>query len=63
MVGDDGGGFDVNRSPTGSLGMGIMRERAESVGASLSMTSRPGHGTVVTVKWQRRTERADGAVS
>jgi signal transduction histidine kinase len=28
-----------------------MRERAESIGAELRLTSRPGHGTILTVNW------------
>jgi signal transduction histidine kinase len=29
----------------------MMRERAEAVGAQLTMASRPGHGTDVTLHW------------
>jgi len=48
---DDGIGFDrANVKPT-SLGMRIMRERAEAVGAKLSISSTPGAGTTVTVDW------------
>jgi signal transduction histidine kinase len=38
--------------------MGIMRERAESIGAALTIESEPGRGTKVTVVWladERRT--------
>jgi signal transduction histidine kinase len=48
---DDGIGFDpANVKPT-SLGMHIMRERAESIGATLNIFSTPGLGTTVTVDW------------
>jgi PAS domain S-box-containing protein len=48
---DDGIGFDpANVKPT-SLGMHIMRERAESIGATLNISSTPGLGTTVTVDW------------
>jgi signal transduction histidine kinase len=50
-VADDGCGFDPDQAPGGGLGLGSMRERAESIGASLRLESRPGQGTVVAVSW------------
>jgi PAS domain S-box-containing protein len=48
---DNGIGFDsANIKPT-SLGMRIMRERAESIRASLDISSSPGRGTFVQVDW------------
>lgn len=49
---DDGQGFDpsVITSP-GHYGLGMMRERAEAVGAQLTFTSRPGKGTEVKLRW------------
>ena len=48
---DDGIGFDLaNIKPT-SLGMRIMRERAEVIGAKLKVSSTPGGGTTVIVDW------------
>ena len=44
-VRDDGCGFDPRAVPTGHLGLTIMRERAESIGATLDVTTCPGHGT------------------
>jgi nitrate/nitrite-specific signal transduction histidine kinase len=38
--------------PSDSLGLGIMRERAEDIMASLSVQSRIGQGTEVLVVWQ-----------
>jgi signal transduction histidine kinase len=49
---DDGRGFDVDRVPPDHLGLGIMRERAEAIGAALTIDSQPGRGTQVTVKWR-----------
>jgi signal transduction histidine kinase len=49
---DDGCGFDVHRVPPDRLGLGIMRERAEVIGAKLRVESQPGHGTQVTVTWR-----------
>lgn len=48
---DDGSGFEVVRAPMArsSWGFAIMRERAESVGAKLSVDSAPGAGTRIVV--------------
>lgn len=50
---DEGPGFDVHevarRAGRSSWGLTSMRERAELVGARLTVTSRPGHGTEVQV--------------
>jgi signal transduction histidine kinase/streptogramin lyase len=50
-VTDDGRGFDPHHASPQQLGLGIMRERAESVGATLAIESQPGHGTRVAVYW------------
>jgi PAS domain S-box-containing protein len=52
-VTDNGVGFDTARRPImGGYGMGTttMRERAEAVGARLSLDSAPGAGTRITVE-------------
>jgi PAS domain S-box-containing protein len=49
---DDGRGFDVSTIPPDHLGVGIMRERAEAIGAELTIESEPGRGTEVMVSWQ-----------
>ncbi len=46
---DDGRGFDLSDAPLNSLGLGIMRERAEKISAQLTIYSRIGEGTTVTV--------------
>ena len=50
---DDGPGFDVHevarRAGRSSWGLTSMRERAEMIGARFTVTSRPGHGTDVSV--------------
>ncbi len=48
---DDGLGFDASAIPSGHLGVGIMRERAGSIGASLKIESQPGQGTTVAMDW------------
>jgi signal transduction histidine kinase len=51
-ISDDGRGFDPAEAVSGQLGLSIMRERAESVGALLSMQSRPGTDTHITLVWK-----------
>ena len=46
---DNGRGFDVENVPPGHLGLSIMRERAEAIGAELVLRAAPGHGTDLTV--------------
>jgi PAS domain S-box-containing protein len=53
---DDGCGFDPARIPPGRSGLSMMRERAEAVGAMLSITSQPGQGTEITIRWARDRE-------
>jgi signal transduction histidine kinase len=53
-ISDDGRGFDPNAISSDHLGVGIMRERARTIGATLKIESRPGSGTQVVVAWQDR---------
>jgi PAS domain S-box-containing protein len=53
---DNGRGFDVSEAGGKSLGLGIMRERASAIGASLDIHSDPGQGTEVVVRWQSSSE-------
>jgi signal transduction histidine kinase len=46
---DDGIGFDFGRSHPGHLGLGTMRERAEAIGAELSLGAAGDSGTTVSV--------------
>jgi signal transduction histidine kinase len=50
-VHDDGLGFEATSLPANSLGLGIMRERAESIGAELEIESQAGQGTEIRVIW------------
>lgn len=47
MLADDGVGFDPQAVGAGHYGLVGLREQAEVIGANLSVTSRPGAGTVV----------------
>ena len=48
---DDGCGFDLERIPADRLGLEIMRERAEEIGADLEIQSTIDKGTEVAVTW------------
>jgi two-component system nitrate/nitrite sensor histidine kinase NarX len=50
-IADDGVGFSPSDVPAGQTGTGLMRERAAAIGASLTIDSAPGRGTVVVVEW------------
>jgi signal transduction histidine kinase/streptogramin lyase len=50
-ISDDGRGFSVGDVPAGHFGVGIMRERASEIGATLEIESELGQGTRVTVVW------------
>jgi PAS domain S-box-containing protein len=52
---DNGLGFDMSTSKPTSLGMRIMRERAESIGADLQITSKLGEGTCVRMIWKDKS--------
>ncbi len=48
-VSDNGRGFDVDATPEG-IGISVMRERAIAAGGKLEVLSKPGKGTLVTVR-------------
>jgi PAS domain S-box-containing protein len=50
-VADNGSGFDPSTVTADHLGVKIMRERAETIGAKLSIYSEPGEGTQISVVW------------
>ncbi len=52
---DDGCGFDMADVPADRLGLGIIRERAEAVGAELTIASAPDEGTRIAVRWTGHT--------
>jgi PAS domain S-box-containing protein len=49
---DNGIGFDPTTIKPTSLGMRIMRERAEAIHGDLSILSRPGQGTTIRLRWK-----------
>ena len=53
-ISDDGAGFDPRGVGQGHLGLNIMRERAESIGATLQIENRSGNGTEVVIEFGDR---------
>ena len=51
-VKDDGYGFDPADVPSGSMGLEMMRERAQDIGARLTVSSEQDVGTTVEVLWE-----------
>ena len=49
LIQDNGSGFDPATVASGGHGLGNMRARAQRLGASVRVESRPGHGTRVVV--------------
>lgn len=52
-IADDGRGFEPRRVTSERLGLSIMRERAETVGAILRLETVPEGGTEVWVTWEQ----------
>jgi signal transduction histidine kinase/DNA-binding response OmpR family regulator len=52
-VQDDGKGFSNQARKVTSFGLDIMRERAKSIQAEITISSEEGHGTQITVIWRR----------
>jgi PAS domain S-box-containing protein len=48
---DDGMGFDPGAVPADHFGLRIIRERVESIDATLRVTSQQGHGTEIACIW------------
>ncbi|MGD8626194.1 MAG: histidine kinase [Anaerolineae bacterium] len=49
---DDGVGFDPENILPDRMGLSIMYERADRIGATLQVDSKPGQGTQIRVEWQ-----------
>ncbi len=52
QIDDNGCGFNPDRVPADHFGITIMHERAEAIGATLSIWSQPGSGTRIRLKWR-----------
>jgi signal transduction histidine kinase len=54
---DDGSGFDASDiSDASRYGLSMMRERAESTGGVLEISSQVGLGTEIEVRWRIQKE-------
>ena len=51
-VSDDGQGMNLQNTGAHQLGLRIMRERADEIDASFTITSEPGAGTRIVTVWQ-----------
>lgn len=56
QIQDNGSGFDAAAISAESLGVKIMRERAEGINAQLVIESAPGNGTRISMHWQAKQE-------
>ncbi|WP_445636272.1 Histidine kinase domain-containing protein [Nostoc sp. DSM 114161] len=56
-VSDNGCGFDLTQIPipSGHLGIAIMKERADSIGANFHLSSYLGRGTEISLSWSTPT--------
>ena len=50
---DDGRGFVIEEASLGHMGLDIMRERADAIGAELRISSVVDNGTTVDLTWSR----------
>jgi len=55
QIADDGHGFDTANVTSNQMGVGIMKERADAIGARLEVDSKPGSGTQITLEWQSQS--------
>lgn len=53
---DNGRGFDLNSIPANRLGISIIRERAQGIGAGLTIESKPEQGTKIELLWERKAQ-------
>ena len=54
---DDGQGFILGQTTSGHYGLSMMHERAEAVGAHLLITSQPGQGTKLSLRWAEAVKK------
>jgi len=55
-VSDNGRGFDPGQIPADRLGLGIIRERAQAVGAEIEILTQTDQGTAIVVAWKASQE-------
>ncbi|MCA9881725.1 MAG: GAF domain-containing protein [Anaerolineae bacterium] len=57
-ISDNGRGFDPHKTYQGHMGLRIMQERAQWIGATLTITSQPNQGTTIDVIWKQHAQDA-----
>lgn len=57
-ISDNGRGFDSSKRYHGHMGLHIMQERAQWIGAKLTITSQVGQGTTIDVIWTRHAQNS-----
>ncbi len=58
---DNGCGFEQSGVPAEHLGLKIMHERADAIGAKITISSVAGEGSQVTVVWQGMQKEGEGS--
>ena len=53
---DNGVGFDIDDISPESLGVGIMQERADDIGAEIWIKSQVGEGTEIEIIWHDKSK-------
>jgi signal transduction histidine kinase len=48
---DNGRGYDPSKVGLGHMGLSIMKDRVDAIGAKLTTVSKKGEGTLIKVKW------------
>lgn len=51
QIADDGRGFDRTQPQADRFGLAIMRERAQAIGAAITIESAPERGTRIQLRW------------
>jgi two-component system nitrate/nitrite sensor histidine kinase NarX len=54
---DNGQGFDIRQTTFGHYGLSMMQERADGVGAELSIITELGRGTELTIRWKEAEKK------
>ncbi len=49
----------LRQNTPGHYGLKMMRERAEAAGANLMITSQPGTGSELTIRWVKTPPKED----
>jgi len=57
QITDDGQGFEIEDGTAESLGLSIMRERAEAINAQLDIVSQIGEGTTIVTIWTDQSDK------